>query len=359
MKKKPSQPHVAIFLLLLAGAFGIWLFTLQSDLLLYWLFGIGFGYILQRFWICFVSAASDPVIMGSTERFRSILIGILVASCGITVIKYLSDGSLYMLGVSAISLPLAIGAFLFGFGMILAGCCSSGMFVRMAEGYTVHILTFICIIIGYLAANSHYQALWAPFVAKGPMIFLPEKFGWAGGVGVHIAIILLLYLVARKYEQRSAPSDNMIYLKGTVLLAILSILHVLLLKNIWSVTGAFFWFGEWINRFWENTSTLLTKESIYTAAVAPNLRNLGLFAGALISVLFSAKFTVKKIRSKKQIGKSIAGGLLMGYGACLAGGCNISAFFMGAASLSLSAWVFMIFLFAGAFVGVKVLYKML
>ncbi|MCI8637692.1 MAG: YeeE/YedE family protein [Coprococcus sp.] len=359
MKKKPTQPQIAVFLLLLAGVFGVWLFTLQPDLLLYWLFGLGFGFILQRFWICFVSAASDPIIMGSTERFRAILIGILVASCGVTVIKYLSDGSLYMLGVSAVSLPLMIGAFLFGLGMILAGCCSSGMFVRMAEGYTVHIITLICIIIGYLVANSHYQALWAPFVARAPLIFFPEKCGWVGGVGIHIAIILLFYLASRKYEQRATSSDNTIYLKGAILLALLNIVHVLVLKNVWSVTGAFFWFGELINGLLGSSGTLFAQENAYTVAVAPNLRNIGLFVGALASVLLSAKFTVKKIRSKKQIGKSIAGGLLMGYGACLAGGCNISAFFMGAASLSLSAWVFMIFLFAGAFVGVKILYRML
>lgn len=350
MKKKLSQTHIAVLLLSCACIFSIWLFSIQSDFLLYWLFGLGFGFILQRFWICFVSAVSDPIIIGSTERFRAILIGILITSCGITVLKYLSGGTLYMLGVSAVSLPLILGAFIFGIGMIIAGACSSGMFVRIAEGYTVQLITFLCVIIGYLFANSHYQALWAPFVSKSPLVFLPEKFGWAGGVIIHIAIILILYLAACKYELRISPPDNTRYLKGAVLLALLSIAHVFVLKNIWSVTGAFFWFGELLNGS-------LFNEGLNTAAVTSNLRNLGLFAGALISASFSTSFSIKKIRFKKQIGKSVFGGLLMGYGACIAGGCNISAFFMGAASLSLSAWIFMIFLFAGAFAGVRILYK--
>lgn len=358
MKKRPSQSHIAIILLLCAAAFGIWLFTLQSDFLLYWLFGLGFGFILQHFWICFVSAVSDPMITGSTDRFRAILIGILVASCGITAIKYVSGDSLYLLGVSAISLPLVAGAFIFGFGMIIAGSCSSGMMVRIAEGYTVQIVTFICVIIGYLFANSHYTVLWAPLVTKAPLIFLPEKCGWAGGVCIHIAIILILYLAAFKYEQRISPSENTIYLKGAVLLAILSIVHFLVLKNIWSVTGAFFWIGEFFNQLLGNSSPAAA-DGANVAAITSNLRNLGLFVGAMISALFSTRFSIKKIRSKKQVGKSAAGGLLMGYGACIAGGCNISAFFMGAASLSLSAWVFMIFLFAGAFAGVKILYKLM
>ena len=51
------------------------------------------------------------------------------------------------------------------------------------------------------------------------------------------------------------------------------------------------------------------------------------------------------------------GGLLMGYGARLAGGCNIGALFSGVASLSLSGWVFAAFLLIGAWIGSKLLAK--
>lgn len=352
MKNRISQSHIGTLLLCAAVILGLLLFWLNPDFLPYWLFGLGFGFVLQRFLICFVSTASDPILLGSTERFRAILIGILVASFGIAIVKYLSCGTLDMLGVSAISLPLMFGAFLFGIGMILAGCCSSGMFIRLAEGYTIHMITFVCVIAGYLFAQSHYQSIWAPFIMKAPIIFLPETFGWSGGIAVHIAIILILYMAARKYEQRTSHSDNAIHLKGALLLAGFTICHFIILKNVWSVTGAFYWIGE-ISR------NLSFADDTYIAAISSNLRNLGLFVGALISVLLSSRLHLQKIRSKKQIGKSIVGGLLMGYGACIAGGCNISAFFGAATALSLSAWVFMIFLFAGAFIGIKILHKLL
>lgn len=121
----------------------------------YLLLGIGFGIVLQRSHICFVNATSDPQITGSTEVFRAILIGILTSSLGITIIKYLSNGTLDMLGVSTISLPLIAGAFIFGIGMILAGSCASGMFIRLAEGYIIHLITIPCVILGYLFANRH------------------------------------------------------------------------------------------------------------------------------------------------------------------------------------------------------------
>jgi uncharacterized membrane protein YedE/YeeE len=48
---------------------------------------------------------------------------------------------------------------------------------------------------------------------------------------------------------------------------------------------------------------------------------------------------------------------MMGYGARIAYGCNIGALYSGIASLSLSGWVFAVFMFGGAVVGSKLLVK--
>ena len=47
----------------------------------------------------------------------------------------------------------------------------------------------------------------------------------------------------------------------------------------------------------------------------------------------------------------------MGYGARIGLGCNIGAFYSGISSLSLSGWVFGVFLMLGAVVGSKLLVK--
>ena len=354
MLKKTTQFCIAIFIFSLVSAFGIYLYFQETSFLWYWVLGLGFGFILQRFRICFVSAASDPIIMGSTEQFRSILIGILIASLGILSLKYMSFGMLDMLGVSGVTLPLMFGAFLFGIGMILSGCCSAGVFVRLAEGYTIQIFTFAGLILGFLFANSHYEKIWTAFVANSPSIFLPSEIGWPIGIIAHIVIIILLYLVALKHESDISSSNTSNCLKGCILLAILCIIHCIVLQSNWSVIGAFYWLSEWLNEgfsFTENSQTF--------AASGAFLRNFGLFTGAFLSVFVKADFRIQKIRSLKQISIKIIGGFFMGYGACIAGGCTVSAFFTAAASLSLSAWVFMIFLFIGTFVGIKLLYKLL
>ena len=76
-----------------------------------------------------------------------------------------------------------------------------------------------------------------------------------------------------------------------------------------------------------------------------------------MAVLLASQFKFKKIKSLKQVVAATLGGLLMGYGARLAGGCNIGALYSSIASLSLSGWVFAIFLFIGAFIGSKLLAK--
>lgn len=49
----------------------------------------------------------------------------------------------------------------------------------------------------------------------------------------------------------------------------------------------------------------------------------------------------------------------MGYGARIAFGCNIGAFFSGVASMSLHGWIYVVFIFLGAWIGSKLLVKYL
>lgn len=65
--RKLSQKQWAVFLSVLSLLTGIILFSGAHDLLWYWIFGCGFGCVLQRSHLCFVSATSDPFILRSTD----------------------------------------------------------------------------------------------------------------------------------------------------------------------------------------------------------------------------------------------------------------------------------------------------
>ena len=57
--------------------------------------------------------------------------------------------------------------------------------------------------------------------------------------------------------------------------------------------------------------------------------------------------------SGRSLAAAIGGGLLLGYGARLAYGCNIGAYFSGVASGSLHGWLWLVAAFAGSVVGTR------
>ncbi|MDQ7821133.1 MAG: YeeE/YedE thiosulfate transporter family protein, partial [Armatimonadota bacterium] len=71
--------------------------------------------------------------------------------------------------------------------------------------------------------------------------------------------------------------------------------------------------------------------------------------------LLAHEFKVRVPRSPVRYAQSLGGGVLMGYGAGLALGCTVGAFFSAIPSLALNGWVFAASLAAGAWVGVRVL----
>ena len=87
------------------------------------------------------------------------------------------------------------------------------------------------------------------------------------------------------------------------------------------------------------------------------MMNGGIIIGALISALFSGDFRLRRPRQWQGLLRIFGGGILMGYAAGLASGCNIGAFFSAVPSLGLNGWVFGSTMVVGSFIGVKLLQR--
>jgi len=156
------------------------------------------------------------------------------------------------------------------------------------------------------------------------------------------------------------------YVVGAVLLSVFQIVTLATTGNPWGVSGPFANWGAWIYRAiggnvdkWYYFSSEGAQATLNGGFLNDpgSIRNIGIIFGALMATLLASQFKIKKIKSKKQVVAAVLGGLLMGYGARLGFGCNIGALYSGIASLSLSGWVFGVFLFLGAMVGSKLLVK--
>lgn len=81
---------------------------------------------------------------------------------------------------------------------------------------------------------------------------------------------------------------------------------------------------------------------------------IGMFGGALIGSLLSSSVALRMPRQKRRLVQGFVGGVLGGFGARLAMGCNLGAFFSAIPQFSLHGWLFMAGLFAGTYVGSKI-----
>ena len=156
------------------------------------------------------------------------------------------------------------------------------------------------------------------------------------------------------------------YLTGAILLSVFQIVTLAVTGSPWGVSGALANWGAWLYQlaggsvdkwyYFASEGARNTLERGFLKDPA-SIRNIGIITGALFAAFIASGFKFKKIKSLRQVAAAILGGLLMGYGARIAQGCNIGALFSGIASLSLSGWVFGFFLLIGAIIGSKLLVK--
>ncbi|HLI29263.1 MAG TPA: selenium metabolism membrane protein YedE/FdhT [Chloroflexota bacterium] len=80
----------------------------------------------------------------------------------------------------------------------------------------------------------------------------------------------------------------------------------------------------------------------------------GMFGGALIGSLLSSSCQLRVPRQRRRLLVGFVGGVLGGFGARLAMGCNLGSFFSAIPQFSLHGWLFMLGLFAGTWLGVQI-----
>jgi uncharacterized membrane protein YedE/YeeE len=382
-----------------AAAFLILVGTASSDRLLavFWLFGLAFGFVLQRSRFCFASAFRDLFLLGDVRVMKGIIAGLAVATAGFAVLmaRLLPDVGVGSLPLGATVLPLGIhtllGGVLFGIGMVLAGGCTSGSLYRAGEGYVGSMVALVGIMLGLQISSYTWNWWWEAHISRAPLVWFPESLGYLGGILLTFGGLLLLFLMVSWWEFRAsimlplkhdevrAPSSlgeqlralgHTIFVKawpvavGGVALAILNV-FLYTYRHPWGVVaGLGIWADKLASALHLGAGELLGRSSLAGCAFEPDsasplghmpLLNLGVIAGAFIAASLASEFKLRVPKQPLRYLQSIGGGVLMGYGAGLALGCTVGAFFSAIPSLALNGWVFAGALAVGAYVGVKVL----
>ncbi|TLD96307.1 YeeE/YedE family protein [Helicobacter jaachi] len=147
--------------------------------------------------------------------------------------------------------------------------------------------------------------------------------------------------------------------KGMIALGIISAAYFGLFGGVWAVTGEMTrWGGEFLELFGMDLSSYsyYKKQNLNGTPLTrtDGLMLIGMFIGALVAALWANKVKFRLPASNVRIFQAIVGGILSGFGARLAFGCNLANFFTGLPYFSLHTWVFTIFMILGIYIGVKV-----
>jgi uncharacterized protein len=228
-------------------------------------------------------------------------------------------------------------------------------------------------------------------ISRAPLIWFPEQFGYLGGLLLTFMGLLVSFLVVSWWEFRTSimlPSkpdaghmvssfgehimdlNHRVFVKGWPVVVggvALAILNVFLYtyRHPWGVVAGL---GIWADKLASAVDLgavgLLGRSSLAGCAFEPAtasalghmpLLNLGVIAGAFIASSLASEFKLRVPRQPFRYVQSIGGGVMMGYGAGLALGCTVGAFFSAIPSLALNGWVFAGTLALGAWIGVRIL----
>ncbi len=204
--KRKNQVPAGIAVLVAILAIAYFLGQRSPLLAFFWLSGIAFGFILQRARFCFTASLRDPMLTGMTSLTRAALVAFAITTVGFAAIKY----GFFLRGlplpgqgyVVPISFATVAGGFLFGIGMVIAGGCASGTFMRVGEGFTMQMITLVFFIIGSLWGARDFGWWMETFIARGTAVFLPDYLGWFGAVTLQLIVIAILFIVADRWEEK-------------------------------------------------------------------------------------------------------------------------------------------------------------
>ncbi|GAB2780818.1 YeeE/YedE family protein [Halomonas shantousis] len=292
----------------------------------------------------------------------------------------LGNGTLFGTPVHGYIAPIGIsvlaGAFMFGLGMQLGGGCASGTLFTVGGGSVRMVITLLFFVIGSLIGTAHF-AWWQRLPAYEPTS-LYQLFGVGGGIAVSLALFAAIaaftILMERRRHGRLEPAPRTDagsarwlqgpwpLMFGAVALALLNFITLALAGRPWGITSAFALWGakgfealggdvsNW--GYWQAPGNAAALQGSVWSDIT-TVMNIGIILGAMMAAALAKRFAPNFRIPLRSAVAAMIGGLLLGYGARLAFGCNIGAYFGGIASGSLHGWLWLVAAFVGNMAGVR------
>jgi uncharacterized membrane protein YedE/YeeE len=348
------------------------------------LIGVSLGIVFERGRFCFYCIFRDGIEDKNSTGLLSVFAAIATGSVGYALVfgQFLPNTTTNryppLAHIGPVSVPLALGAFLFGLGMVLSGACISGHLYRIGQGYLRAIPALVGVLLGFVIAFLIWNSLYLNFISGSPTLWIPHAFGYSGSLILTLLILTLLSILAIKKGINSEPISGERSLKIS-----LKSLHEKLLINRWNplITGALV--GIIATVAYLRVEPLGVTRQLSTTArtislgygIGPDtLNGIDLMAGCIAIVsevitnngwlvvgLIGASFAAALAGNRFKLSKitpvnattALIGGILLGFGSMISLGCTVGVLLSGTQAFALSGWVFFASVFLGVWTGLK------
>lgn len=347
------------------------------------LLGTGLGVALFRSRFVFASAWRRLLTLNDPDGLRAHAILLIVAT---TAISFVAAHGLGAFGAVPdvtpfpLGIPLCLGALLFGVGMQFGSSCASGTLFATGAGQS----TVLCTLAGFVSGTTVQAAMSGvtSHLWQTHGVLLSQHIGWAGSWFVTTAVLVGALVVLRvgrpaderrgrvRHRQRGAGVSLPLDLLrrpwpapvGATVIGLLAGAVFLISGRPWGIILAF---TEWGSRllalaglhphhwyFWQQPATAGVLGNPLLAN-DQTLTDLGIIVGAAIAASVSGAWHLRSGASLRRKLQAVLGGVLMGVGARMSGGCNVGSYLGGISIGSASGWLWAAFALAGTSLGLQ------
>lgn len=313
------------------------------------------GFVMQRGRFCITGAYRDLFVTKDTRMFIAVLLAIAIQSIGVFILHTL--GAVKFAEGNFMFLATVIGAFIFGIGIVLAGGCATGTWYRAGEGL---IGSWIALFAYMFSSATMKSGALKPFNETLQSytvneVTIYETFGVSPWILVALLTSISGMLVWKQLRKPSIKIPSPKQKKtGVAHLLFEKRWHPFVTATLVGFIAILAWpLSESTGRMFGLGVTTPTANIIqYLVSGNQSFINwgvflvLGIFFGSLLAAKASGEFRLRAPDAKTSL-RSFIGGLLMGIGASLAGGCSIGNGLVSTAIFTWQGWVSLPFMILG------------
>ncbi len=313
------------------------------------------GFVMQRGRFCLTGGFRDMYIARNNRIFYALLIAIAIQSIG--VFALIASGHLRYDAGTFPWFGTVFGGYVFGIGIVMAGGCATGTWYRAGEGLIgswIALATYM--VTSALMRSAHMDGFNQQVKALSTTHnSIPATFGAPAWPFIVLLVVVTLWFVSKelskpKLKMASLPPKR----SGLAHLLFEKRWHPFVTAVLIGLIATFAWpLSAATGRMFGLGITTPSANILQYLVVGDSrflnwgvFLVLGIFLGSFIAAKASREFRLRAPDAATSV-RSAGGGILMGFGASIAGGCSIGNGLVMTAMLTWQGWVGLVFMILG------------